>query len=730
MVTAAPNSCLLYARLVLPLYFLPALVVGLLSLPLAGCGGATEELTTTQKHISDFNSAVFTYQDAMEKIGQTVDDLLQIADIHADPGTLSGLPIPMTQLQLEQHATLLEQWNMDYRNAFVAAYRMVMAAHTQESEQLTSGLWFAIPGENLETALYPELFTLTGMALMAGGVALSTWLACKKSGVGLTKACRDIKNIILVTSNQACLEAYAGELKMSPVAGVAKDAILAHMENHPNRASLCTKAAFNMLTLVDSADLQGTNCQVPSPSDMTNTRFEVTQDVVEVGANYSVAMTGTVTSNLTSLIIQAGPVSEGAKVATELGITLTETAMSKYSSTLPKDVTVMGVAESATSLPLPTSSGTNSAENGISVILDEQSGADMVREAFDDLAAEVADAAGIPVVSNTIDVPNNIFIGSYGIDGLEESVVVPIPNIGFGTVMVLSQKTVPEITEHVDTAQDGTIDFSGIGISQWGEEPKNQDNTTPDFGTDLTVTGPVGSVSPGTDVNLTVACPVEVPFPATLETNSLSGVSLAWSSFTACPISVLFNADAVGTYNIQFTLTDANQKKWIGGISVKVAEGQDGFGTWTDSTSGLTWQNPPEEKLFFSEAKEYCGALALDGGGWRMPNISELRSLVRGCPNTVTGGACAVTDSCLAPSCFVSQVCAAQDICDVGNGPANGIYWPDELFWMVGESKDYLWGWSSSHFDEESAGTVIIDFARGWLHGLNDDSWAVVRCVR
>jgi hypothetical protein len=723
MVTSAPNSSWLHAQLLPLQHFLLALVVGLLSLPLASCGGSTEELTAPQQQISDFNSAGLTYQEAMVKVGQTVDDLLQVTDIFADPGTLSGLPLPMTQLQMEQHAALLEQWNMDYRNAFVASYKMVMAAHAMEAEQLTSGLWFALPGESLETALYPELFTLTGMALMAGGVALSTWLACKGTDVALTKACRDIKNIILATSNQACLEAYAGELKMSPVAGVTKDAILAHMVNHPNRASLCTTAAFTMQPLVDSDELQGTNCQVPSPSDMTNTRFEVTQDVVEVGANYSVAMTSTVTSSVTSLLVQAAPVSEGAKVATELGITLTETAMSTYSATLPKDVTVMGVAESVTTLPLPTSSGTNSAENGISVILDEQSGADMVREAFDDVAAEVADAAGIPVESNSVDVPNNIFVGNYGIDGLGESVVVPIPNIGFGTVMVLSPNTVPEVTEHIDTAQDGTIDFSGIGISQWGEEPKNQDNTD-EPGTNLTVSGPT-SVSPHTDVTLMVDCPSDVVFPAVLESNSLPGVALAWSNFTACPVQVLFNASSKGSHNVLFTLTDANGAKFSGGITVTVGDVSAGGSVWTDMTTGLTWQDPPAVgAMGWSAAKDYCASLTLEGGGWHLPTINELRSLIRGCPNTVIGGACGVTDSCLEPLCFDAALCKSES-CTGLSGPANGMYWPDGL-----RGDDYVF-WSSSHYTESTVNAATINFAYAWVQGSNSSSnEEQARCVR
>jgi hypothetical protein len=703
------------------------LILGISILPLTGCGGGGgSNLSAPQQQIQDFNTAAVTFQKAMRKIAATAEEMQQFLP---DENRM-GMPT-MSQEQLEQQAILLERWDMEYRSAFVAAYEMVMNAQAMESEQMVNGLWFDLPGENLEQTLQAELFTLTGIALLTVGVAISTWTINKFIRKGLTKACREIKNIILVTNNQACLEAYAGVLKMSQVVGVEKQAILDHMENHPNRASLCTAASFAIIPVVESEDMIGANCQTPSAADLTSTRYEVMQDVTEAGAGYSVSNMTAVTSTVTSVIVQGSSLSEGAKTAAELGISLTDTAMAEYGPSLPPDVTVVGVSESTTSEELPPSSGTSTPAQGISAIMDSQSGADAVREAFADAVGELANVANIPIVSNSIDVPNNIFVGEYGVNGLTEDVVVPIPNIGFATVMVLSPQTVPEVTEQVDTTQNSTIDFNGIGVSQWGEEPKKQDNIPPDnFGTDLTVTGLPGSVAPGTDVTLTVDCPAEVAFPATLDSNTFSGVSLVWSSFSSCPFSVVFNADSVGTYNVQLTLTDSNGKKWLGGISISVAEGQGGIGTWPDPTSGLTWQNPPEAYLGWAESKAYCAALALDGGGWHMPSISELRTLIRGCPNTVTGGACGITDSCLAPSCVDGLVCSGPDLCLVGSGPADGIYWPAGLFWPVGVQKDYYWVWSSSRFENESSGVVIIDFKRGHVHGLTDNSIAVVRCVR
>lgn len=49
----------------------------------------------------------------------------------------------------------------------------------------------------------------------------------------------------------------------------------------------------------------------------------------------------------------------------------------------------------------------------------------------------------------------------------------------------------------------------------------------------------------------------------------------------------------------------------------------------TDRGTGLTWQRRPSEQTFpFSEAEEHCASLALEGGGWRLPSMKELQTLV------------------------------------------------------------------------------------------------------
>jgi hypothetical protein len=150
------------------------------------------------------------------------------------------------------------------------------------------------------------------------------------------------------------------------------------------------------------------------------------------------------------------------------------------------------------------------------------------------------------------------------------------------------------------------------------------------------------------------------------------------------------------------------------------------FGIWTDPSSGLTWQlTPSGGSTMGGQATTYCDTSTVAGGGWRLPTISELRTLIRGCDGTMAGGACGVTDSCLLSSCEDAS-CSA---CVVGGGPSNGCYGPLEL---PGECD---WYWSSSGLADDATSRWAVDFDGGFIDigNLLDLSGGAdyrARCVR
>jgi hypothetical protein len=148
---------------------------------------------------------------------------------------------------------------------------------------------------------------------------------------------------------------------------------------------------------------------------------------------------------------------------------------------------------------------------------------------------------------------------------------------------------------------------------------------------------------------------------------------------------------------------------------------------WYDSTTGLCWQDPPAATgMTWYDAVSYCENLVLGGhpvGTWRLPTISELRSLIRGCPATETGGACGVTDSCTGDGCGSWGPCVG---CSGFSGPgAGGLYWPPELAAFYGH-----WSWSSSSYSGSSSRAWRVYFDIGRVDSLVKANSGNVRCIR
>ncbi len=140
------------------------------------------------------------------------------------------------------------------------------------------------------------------------------------------------------------------------------------------------------------------------------------------------------------------------------------------------------------------------------------------------------------------------------------------------------------------------------------------------------------------------------------------------------------------------------------------------------SGEALYWQDPPYSGLLnWEDASDYCESLN-DGEseGWRLPNIDDLRTLVRGCSATGYGGPCPINDIDRLPSSSLS--CLG---CEHRFG-IDGIYcyWDD---WMKGPCGNGYW--SSSIRSDNGEDAFFIDFAKAAvLHGSMSEA-RYVRCV-
>ena len=183
-------------------------------------------------------------------------------------------------------------------------------------------------------------------------------------------------------------------------------------------------------------------------------------------------------------------------------------------------------------------------------------------------------------------------------------------------------------------------------------------------------------------------------------------------------------------------------------------------GTITDTKTILIWQKTPNSGIYrmcsdpnqssydfdftqcpaqYHEAENHCedNEDALPGSGWRLPTISELRSLVKGCdftywdPTTNTGGACGVTDDCLASSCVEVSPASGGSWgpctgCLFGEGMGEGFRYIDRIF----ENSEHEQSWSSSLCEDFPVHAWNIFFGRGWVDHEGVDAAMGVRCVR
>ena len=157
-------------------------------------------------------------------------------------------------------------------------------------------------------------------------------------------------------------------------------------------------------------------------------------------------------------------------------------------------------------------------------------------------------------------------------------------------------------------------------------------------------------------------------------------------------------------------------------------------GVCTDVATNFEWQeNGAANSMTYAAAVSYCENLETDSGGWRLPNISELRTLVRNCADIETGGGCGVLDVCppcgvySGGACLILATCkglnCTPSACTDDGGP-EGCYWSPDIGGVCG------WFWSLS---AETLNTCqyVVDFVKGEVGcSVKSSSSGYARCVR
>jgi len=151
-----------------------------------------------------------------------------------------------------------------------------------------------------------------------------------------------------------------------------------------------------------------------------------------------------------------------------------------------------------------------------------------------------------------------------------------------------------------------------------------------------------------------------------------------------------------------------------------------------DHLLGLMWSKAKTEPLLYDAAEQYCNDLVIGKiDDWRIPTITEMRSLINGCVDTGTKGKCGVQDACFYPDCQTEQCkgCEAEK----GNGE-EGLYWLPRIWeHSPGGANGFFW---SSTEKKEATGEGgakkeywTVSFVTGAVEGKESEIWGHVRCV-
>ena len=143
---------------------------------------------------------------------------------------------------------------------------------------------------------------------------------------------------------------------------------------------------------------------------------------------------------------------------------------------------------------------------------------------------------------------------------------------------------------------------------------------------------------------------------------------------------------------------------------------------WMASNStvdGKMWSSLSSDSMDWDSAVSYCNNLTECGySDWRLPNINELRTLIKNCSGSQTGGLCPAKD----PDCLSSNCTNLDCFCEDRRN--NGGYYS-----RLGDD-DNVWLWSSSIRSDSPYFAWCACFNNGYVYDIDKIYDGYVRCVR
>ncbi len=137
-----------------------------------------------------------------------------------------------------------------------------------------------------------------------------------------------------------------------------------------------------------------------------------------------------------------------------------------------------------------------------------------------------------------------------------------------------------------------------------------------------------------------------------------------------------------------------------------------------DSKTGKVWSSISENDMDWERAVMYCEDLEEDGKtDWRLPTIDELRTLIRNCKITATGGSCEVSES----QGMLSVVDAEGCSCEFDE-EFSGKYS------KLGDISKTLWS-SSEQSEVDVDDAWKVDFNSAYIDVSSKSTVYFVRCV-